>query len=89
MYNELEPPLKPLKKLSSCKCNCGSTMVETKTYWIINLIATLLHGVNALLMVIFYYQNDQHDQLYQITTPCGNWTNINGYDACIANHLLL
>lgn len=78
MYNEIDPPLKPLKKLSSCRCKCGSTQVETKTYWIINLIAAFLHGVNALLMVILYYQNDQHDQLYQVTTPYGNWTNING-----------
>tara|TARA_B100000676_G_C18087323_1_gene856161 strand:- start:2047 stop:2916 length:870 start_codon:yes stop_codon:yes gene_type:complete len=77
-YNEIDPPLRPRKKLSSCKCQCGNAQVETKSYWVVNLVAAFFHGVNALLMLIFYYQNDQHDQLYDITTPYGNWTNVNG-----------
>ena len=72
-------PLAPTKKLSRC-CNIdiGGKTYALEAYWVVNIIAALLHGVNALLMVIFYYENDQHDQLYNITTPYGNWTNVNG-----------
>lgn len=71
-YNELDAPLKP-GKLSSCRCRCGDKTVETKSYWVVNIVAAVLHLVNALLMLILYYENDQHDQLYNITTPYGSW----------------
>lgn len=79
-YTELTPfPLAPKKPLSTCSCPIGGNKaLILKAYWIVNLVAALLHGVNATLMVVFYYQNDQHDQLYDITTPYGNWTNVNG-----------
>lgn len=69
-YSLLKDPLE-------WKFSCGSIGIRLKRYWVINLIAALLHGVNALLMVILYYANDKHDQLYDLTTQYGTWERTN------------
>lgn len=72
--DDIDLPLKPKKELS-WSCTCNNSIIEVKRYWLINIIAAILHGVNALLMVILYYSNDRHDQLYEITTDYASWQN--------------
>jgi hypothetical protein len=71
-YTPMASVLKPEEELT-WSWKCGKRDVEVKRYWLVNIIAALLHGVNALLMVIFYYANDKHDQLYKITTSYASW----------------
>lgn len=66
---------KPGKPLTwSCGTGKKGEKLVVKRYWLINLIAGLLHLVNASLMVMFYYLNDKHDQLYDITSNYATWT---------------
>lgn len=74
-YVPMASVLKPDEELY-WNCICGKKRIEVKRYWIINIIAACLHGVNALLMLIFYYSNDKHDQLYNITTAYASWEEV-------------
>jgi len=65
-------PGKPLTW--SCGTGKKGEKLVVKRYWLINLIAGLLHLVNAGLMVMFYYMNDQHDQLYDIKSNYATWS---------------
>jgi len=75
-YAELNAPFKPQKELSGTLCKCGKKTYDVKYYYLWNIIAACLHGVNALLMLIFYYGNDKHDKFYNVTTSYGNWTRV-------------
>lgn len=51
----------------------GPKTVKLKSYWVYNIIAALLHGVNALLMVILYAVNDGQDVCYQLSVGYASW----------------
>ena len=51
----------------------GQKSVKLKSYWVYNIIAALLHGVNALLMVILYAVNDGQDVCYQLSVGYASW----------------
>ena len=75
MSSSTEPlTLNPGQPLTwSCGTGKKGEKLVVKRYWLINLIAGLLHLVNASLMVLFYYLNDQHDQLYDIKSYYATW----------------
>lgn len=77
IYTPLASALKPDDVLE-WEFNCCNRKINVKRYWLVNIIAGCLHLVNALLMVIFYYVNDRHDQLYDITSTYGSWERIEG-----------
>jgi hypothetical protein len=70
-------PMKPEGRLATCpKCFCGKSVVEVQAYWIVNILAAILHLVNAALMLIFYYWDDnKQDKLYDIATVYDNYNN--------------
>lgn len=75
MSSSAEPlTLNPGEPLTwSCGTGRKGEKLVVKRYWLINLIAGLLHLVNAGLMLLFYYLNDRHDQLYDIKSYYATW----------------
>lgn len=72
MYKTLASPLKP-KSLSTF--TIGENSYYTFYAW--NIFAALLHGVNAFVMLYFYYDDGERDQLYDLTTSYGSWKQTN------------
>ena len=65
----------PCKRESGLWNLCGVTF-ELKSYWIINIVASLLHLFNAVLMIILFYQNGEKDVCYHLTMPYASWQDL-------------
>ena len=68
----------PNFELCDRRCSC-------KSYWFYNIVASVLHLLNAVLMVVLFYIPDedgvtQKDVCYQLYMPYASWTPINGTD---------
>lgn len=69
-------PLKP-RDIITWKGEICGLQYDVKAFYAWNIFAALLHGVNAILMLVFYYRDDERDQLYDLTTSYGSWQRIN------------
>ena len=58
----------------TAKC-CGY-----KSFQVINVVAMILHLINATWMLAVYYANDREDQWYGLSTPYASWRRLNQTD---------
>lgn len=65
----------PLAPKNVYKVEIGDRMVGL--YKVINLIACLAHLVNAALMVVLYYTNDEQDVKFDLKATYGTWNGDN------------
>jgi hypothetical protein len=89
MYTNLDP----VQDFTCCLCckrdnpnfELCDRRFSCKSYWFYNIVASVLHLLNAVLMVVLFYIPDedgvtQKDVCYQLYMPYASWTPVNGTD---------
>lgn len=87
MYSNLGPSDLQPEEVADFKCcypckqeskefNICNRRCSCKSYWFYNIVASLLHLVNAILMIILFYGNDKEDVCYQLHMPYAKWTEV-------------